>query len=144
MTGGTQSSLKGRVVPLPAGVYGVRVYPGPSLAKGGMWNQCDPHLTGVALVPSRGTMLDWLRQFLDDPSGGPRVSRHFLLVASLPCPPTAWFSPCLLRRERRRGGWHPRRSTSARWEGSDEVYYYKAGYLASEAQRQGTYCALEF
>ncbi len=71
----THSTLQGRMVPLSAGIYGVRVYPGPNLGEGGMWHQAEPNFTGVVVLPSRSTMCEWMRHGMEDARGGrPAVS----------------------------------------------------------------------
>ena len=98
------------LLPLPAGVYGVRVLPGPHWLCSG-FGEINEGSFGVVRQATRGELQEWA--VVARRPGGQHFSCPHCTLAS---------------RRHNLGGWHPMRSAVVEWQAHiAETYYYKAG-----------------
>lgn len=95
------SSELSSLVPLPAGVWGVRVQPGPGF--GDVYHRFATCM-GTVLHPATA-VADWCRT-VGESDVGP------------------WCDDCEFHQL---GGWYVGRSAAVMWDGDDRVFYYRAG-----------------
>ena len=86
------------IVPLPAGVWGVKVQPGPDFAH-------YPLMTGTVLHPWT-VIADWCRSTAGEIQDG------------------VWCDEC---DSHALHSWYVGRSAAVIWDGDDQVFYYRAG-----------------